>query len=121
MIENTIPTSNFVKRVSEKTLFLLNLQIGALVHRREEPSPSCLGRRRCLGHPWSHLLDVRSKGISGNLTSVAWGDIWVATSWGRLFLVVVVINNSNKPTTLGCSAGQCWVFLMSLLKIDLVF
>jgi len=87
----------------------MNLQIGASVRRREDPSPGSPGRRCCLGRPWSRLLDVRGRRISGNTTSVARGNIRAAAGpadqgWGRLFfLVVIVINNSDKPAPLGRS------------------
>ena len=86
----------------------MNLQIRASVCHREEPSPSCPGRCYCLGRPWSRLLDVRGRWISGNPTFVARGDIGAATgsadqSWGRLFFLVVVVNNSDKPAPLGRS------------------
>ena len=49
---------------------------------------------------------MRGKRISSNSTSVARGDIRVAAgstdqSWGRLFFLLVVINNSDKTATLG--------------------
>ena len=105
----------------------MNLQIGASVRCREEPSPSSPGRRCCLGCPWARLLDVRGRRISSNPTSIARGDIRAAMgsadqSWGRLFFLVVVINNSDKPAPLGrsgvrgrplahygtCSCRQCF-------------
>ena len=87
----------------------MNLQIGASVRRREEPSPSSPGRRCCLGRPWSRLLNVSGRQISGNPTSVARGDIRAAAgsadkSWGRLFFLVVIINNSDKSAPLGRSS-----------------
>jgi len=85
------------------------------VRCREEPSPSSPDRRCCLGCPWARLLDVRGRRISSNPTSIARGDIRAAMGsvdqiWGRLFFLVVVINNSDKPAPLGCSSvrGRPW-------------
>jgi len=103
----------------------MNSQIGASVRRREEPSPSSPGRCSCLDRPRSRQLDVRGRQISGNPTSIAWGDIWAAAGsadqcWGRFFSLLIVVNNSDKPTPLGHSGVRggplahygtcsCWI------------
>ena len=78
------------------------------MRRREEPSPSSPSRRCCLCRPRSSLLDVRDKRISSNLTSIARADIRAAAgstdqSWGRLFFLLVAINNLDKPAPHGRS------------------
>jgi hypothetical protein len=100
----TTPKSNFTK----KKLFLI--QIGTLVRRSEDPSPNSPSRCHRLRPSWSCLLDVRGRWILGNPTTVAWCDVGVAAGsmdqgWGHLLLLLVV-DNSNKPTTLGRSADR---------------
>jgi len=55
------------------------------------------------------LLGVRGRWVLVNLTTIARGDIRAAAGSvdqgrGRLFLFVIIVDDSNKSVALGCSA-----------------
>ena len=89
----------------------MNLQVGAPVRCREEPSPSPPSRRCCFCPSRTYCLDVRGRRVPGYPTSVARRDIRAAM-WspdqgrGRLVLFVIVVDNPHKPVTLGGMAGR---------------
>ena len=101
-----LPHRNQTSRKNK--LFSINLQNGASVHRSEDPSPSSPSRHRRLRSSWPCLLDVRGRRILGNPTSVARCNVGAVAGSadqgrGRLLLVIIV-DNSNKPAALGRSA-----------------
>ena len=104
------PIQNYYTEIKlHKKNFLIKLQIGTSVRRNEDPSPGSPSRRRRLCSHWSCLLDVRGRRILDNPTTVALGDVGAAAGsadqgWGRLLLLIVVVDNSNKPVALGRSA-----------------
>ena len=96
----TITTSSFVKNKHSAEDIFLNLQVGAPVRRRKEPSPRPPGCR-CRSYPSrTYRLDVHGRRVPGYPTRVDRRDIRAATrspdyGRGRLVLFVVVVDNRH--------------------------
>ena len=81
------------------------------MRRCEEPSPGPPSRRCRFYSSKTHRLDVRGRRITGYPTSVDRRDVRAAVrspdqGWSRLVLFIVVVDNPNKPTTLGGMASR---------------
>ena len=88
-----------------------NLQVGAPVRRREEPSPGPPSLRCRFCSSKTYRLDMRDRRITSYPTRVDWRDVRAA-AWspdqGRssLVLFVVVVDDPHKPAMLGGMAGR---------------
>ena len=89
---------------------LNNLQIGAPVCRCEESPPSPTSRHHCPCLSKTRRLGVWGRRVTGHPTSSGRRDVWT-TAWPSdqrrcsLFLLLVVVGDSNEPTTLRSLAG----------------
>jgi hypothetical protein len=77
----------------------------------EEPSPGPTSHRYCLCSSRSCWPDVSGRRVPGDPTNVARCDVRAAArspdqGWGHLVLLVVVVDNPDKPASLGCLAGR---------------
>jgi hypothetical protein len=66
----TITTLNFAKNKESAEDMFLNLQVGAPVHRREEPSPGPPSLRCRFCSSKTYRLDMRDRRITGYPTRV---------------------------------------------------